>query len=382
MPSRRNPVEFSFLVLALSSIYSTKLRVLVSILLSLVLLTIPGFLFGQTRDSVLEIAVYDSPPFGYRSTDGKTYGGIMVELWEDIAKDLEFSYRYHLTDMEGLLSGLENKEFDLALGAISITPNREDRVDFTQAVNPSGTGIAVAAGTWRNKLEAVWKPIFLSLVELIGIVLLLLFISALLVWIAERKNRPETSEKGIHNLADGFWWAAVTMTTVGYGDKVPSTKMGKAIGILWIFVGIVLFSLFTANASAIFTTKRLESHIDSVEALKRNTVGAVRNSSGAEFLDRQRVAYLGFENMEDILDALLDGEIDCVVNNVPVLRFYNNQPNYFGKLAISNRLLLKNNMGIALQENSPLREEIDLVLLEKISETKWQQTLYRYLGED
>jgi ABC-type amino acid transport substrate-binding protein len=169
---------------------------------------------------------------------------------------------------------------------------------------------------------------------------------------------------------------------VGYGDKVPHTRLGKAFGIIWIFVGIILFSLFTANASAIFTTKRLESHVETVEDLRRVTVGAVWNSSGAEFLEREQIRYRGFDTMEDVLDALLQKKIDCIVNNVPVLRYYNRQRPYFAKIAISNRLLLKNNMGIALPENSPLREEIDLVLLEKLSEPKWQQILFRYLGED
>ncbi len=279
-------------------------------------------LSAQTVERPLQVAVYDSPPFGFLLPDS-TYGGIMVEIWEDIAKDLQYAYDFHLTDMEGLLSGLENRQYDLALGAISITPAREERVDFTQAVNPSGTGIAVLAGTWQNRFQAVWKPILISLLELIGLVLVMLFLSAVLVWLVERKKNPEPTDRSIGSLADGFWWAAVTMTTVGYGDKVPHTRLGKAFGIIWIFVGIILFSLFTANASAIFTTKRLESHVETVEDLRRVTVGAVWNSSGAEFLKREQIRYMGYDTMEEVLDALMGRKIDCIVNNVPVLQFYN-----------------------------------------------------------
>ncbi len=74
--------------------------------------------------------MYDAPHFGIQHNDS-TYGGLMVELWEDIAIELGYAYRYQLTDMDDLLSGLERGHFDVGLGAISITPNREAMVDFT-----------------------------------------------------------------------------------------------------------------------------------------------------------------------------------------------------------------------------------------------------------
>jgi ABC-type amino acid transport substrate-binding protein len=338
-------------------------------------------LLPVAQDTPLCVAVYDAPPFGFAVHDS-LYGGLMVELWEDIAEELDYGYTYQLTDMESLLNGLQSGRFDVGLGAISITPNREAMVDFTQPVNPSGTGIAVAAGSWQSNFQAYWKPLIQSIFRVLGAIVLMLLLSGSLVWWVERHQHPDPSDRHIRNLADGLWWAAVTMTTVGYGDKVPHTRLGKAIGIVWIFLGILLFSLFTANASAILTTKRMESHIDSPEDLKRHVVGAVANSSGAEYLDRERIPYLPFETMEEALDALLARQVDAVVNNVPVLKYYNNHPPYFRKLAISQRLLLKNNMGVALPNDSSLREPVDCVLLQKISEPKWQQAVYRYLGEE
>lgn len=50
--------------------------------------------------------------------------------------------------------------------------------------------------------------------------------------------------------AKGLWYALVTITTVGYGDVVPVTDHGKVFGAVLIMVGVVLFSLVTANISA------------------------------------------------------------------------------------------------------------------------------------
>lgn len=54
---------------------------------------------------------------------------------------------------------------------------------------------------------------------------------------------------------DGFWWAWVTMTTVGYGDLVPTTIEGRVVGMLLILVGVGIFSLLTASFSAFFIEK-------------------------------------------------------------------------------------------------------------------------------
>lgn len=48
----------------------------------------------------------------------------------------------------------------------------------------------------------------------------------------------------------GLWYALVTVTTVGYGDVVPHTEPGRMFGTLLIILGVVLFSLVTANISA------------------------------------------------------------------------------------------------------------------------------------
>ena len=52
------------------------------------------------------------------------------------------------------------------------------------------------------------------------------------------KNAPNAT---IHNLFDALWWATSTITTVGYGDRVPVTVPGRIIGILLQVIGGLLF---------------------------------------------------------------------------------------------------------------------------------------------
>lgn len=57
-------------------------------------------------------------------------------------------------------------------------------------------------------------------------------------------------DPAIETVWDGVWWAWVTITTVGYGDIVPVSGLGKFFGSLLILLGIGLFAMLTANISA------------------------------------------------------------------------------------------------------------------------------------
>ena len=66
---------------------------------------------------------------------------------------------------------------------------------------------------------------------------------------------------------DSVWWAAQTVTTVGYGDVIPQHTFSKVVAVLVMFVGIATVSVTTAviTSAVIATTQRrrpLEAHAD------------------------------------------------------------------------------------------------------------------------
>lgn len=74
-----------------------------------------------------------------------------------------------------------------------------------------------------------------------------------------------TDPERFGSLWDGIWWASTTVTTVGYGDVVPTSDMGRAVGVLLMFTGIALVSILTASiASALLAEDVTEEelHLD------------------------------------------------------------------------------------------------------------------------
>ncbi|MFN7097723.1 MAG: potassium channel family protein [Gammaproteobacteria bacterium] len=62
-------------------------------------------------------------------------------------------------------------------------------------------------------------------------------------------------DPGIPNAGSGIWWAWQTITTVGYGDVVPKTQLGRILGILVMIGGVGLLAVLTANFSAFFMSR-------------------------------------------------------------------------------------------------------------------------------
>ena len=70
-----------------------------------------------------------------------------------------------------------------------------------------------------------------------------IFITALIMFHAEEDINPETGCYLFDTFFDAFYWAACTLTTVGYGDLYPISDVGRVISIISSMVGIAIIAL-------------------------------------------------------------------------------------------------------------------------------------------
>ena len=87
-----------------------------------------------------------------------------------------------------------------------------------------------------------------QLLSSIFIVFILMIASSLMMYNLEHEAQPEA----FANAFSGFWWAANTLLTVGYGDIVPVTLAGKICGTLLTFLGVGIVAIPTGILSAGF----------------------------------------------------------------------------------------------------------------------------------
>ena len=70
-----------------------------------------------------------------------------------------------------------------------------------------------------------------------------IFVTALIMFNAEEEINPDTGQYLFENFFDAFYWAACTLTTVGYGDLYPISDVGRVISIISSMVGIAIIAL-------------------------------------------------------------------------------------------------------------------------------------------
>jgi polar amino acid transport system substrate-binding protein len=335
---------------------------------------------GQREPETLRVAVYDVPPYGYVDTDG-SISGVSVDLWRRVAEQMEWSFRLiPVADMESILSGLEQGRFDAAIGAITITPERAARVDFSYPAHRSGVAIAVRKETGPIfALTSYWTAVS-ELSPLILVILVMLIVIGIAMWIVEQRDRStaQGSESAVVNLRDGLYWAVVTMTTVGYGDKTPKTMPGRVVAMVWMISSLVLVSLLSTSLVSRMTAERVDSRdlAASIDLRERN-LAAVAQSSGAEYLDEMHLQYAKFRDLPDALDSLAKGQSNVVVNSVGALQYFVSK-RYAKVLEIPQGLLAPAYMAIALPEHSPIKKSIDRALIKITNSPEWMTLEERF----
>ncbi len=330
-------------------------------------------------NKTLIVGTKEAPPFAMKASDG-SWTGISVDLWRKIADQLNLPFEFRETDLRGLLDGIVDGSLDVAVAALTVTPEREQLFDFTHPFYTTGLGIASMSkqqNPWVAVLKRFFSAAFFKVVASLSV--LLLAVGILVWWFERKKNSRQFGGGSAKGIGSGFWWSAVTMTTVGYGDKAPVTVGGRIVALVWMFAGIIMISGFTAAITSSLTVTKLESPIQGPEDLPTVRVGTMGDSTSEAYLRENRISFRVYQQPEDGLDAIVGGEIDAFVYDAPILRYLVHE-NFQGELQVLPRTFLHQAYGIALPEGSPLREPINRVLLQEIEKAAWQDTLYRYLG--
>jgi len=333
----------------------------------------------QTPDRTLVVGTKAAEPFAIKRPDG-TWTGISVDLWEDIADELGDEFGRRATDLPGLPSGVASGASDLAVAALTGTPEREAVMDFTHPFHVSGLGIAVPTGgrgAWFAVLEQFFSLAFLQVVAGLAA---LLFVVGWLVWLFEHRENPEQfGGSPSSGLGAGFWWSAVTMTTVGYGDKAPTTLGGRVVALLWMFAALIVISSFTASITASLTVGSLGNDVEGPADLSTVRVGSVAASTSAEYLERERLPFLESPAPADALAALARGDVGAVVYDAPILR-YEVRQGFSDRLSVLPVEFERQLYAFALPTGSPLIEPINRALLDRTTDADWEDLLASYLG--
>lgn len=337
-------------------------------------------LFGVSQKDSLVVGYTIAPPFIYENPNGEP-DGLNYRIWEELMKREGLASRYVLLSFEQTLKSLQNGEIDVSIAPLSLTAAREEQFQFTTPYFASHGSVAVASySSWHKFRDSLSGLLNSNFLKAFSILIAIIFLFGVLGWYFEWKQNTEHFRKGVAGIWDGVWWSAVTLTTVGYGDKAPKTIMGKIAALLLMFGGLIFVSGLTAGIASSIAANEQSNNFSSLNNFKTLRVGTVADTQIHDYLKTHFFKDVqAYTSPEDGLNALAKGELKGFMFDEEILR------SEIELLSLSDQLQVLPikydskfyGFGIS-QGNDSLRLGLSKGILEIRDDTDWQMILHEY----
>lgn len=310
--------------------------------------------------------------------------GFSIELWRALAAKLNLKTEFQVhPDVKSLLANVHNKRADLGIAAISITSEREQSFDFSQPIMNSGLQIIVrgkAGSDATNPLTGLLRLLFSPIILVwLGIALVLIILPAHVLWFLERKHHQSIipTQKYFPGIFHALWWAAGTLAT--QADEMPRSWLARVMATLWMFTSVVFVAYYTAQLTASLTVEQIQGGIAGPGDLPGKQVATTRGSTAARFLNEQHAVITEVERIEQAYNALLEGNVEAVVFDAPVLLSFVEHEGK-GRVRLAGATFHREDYGIVYPEGSALRKKVDRALLQLREDGTYNQIYEKWFG--
>ena len=259
--------------------------------------------------------------------EDRSFGGFEVELARMIAHDMGARVTFYSADIVAKqIDEVTRGTADLALGGVEITRPREEAVDFSLPVLATGLTILVPDHedpTLWDRIQKFFAAVADSdLPWQLMVFAVAVLVAAHVIWWLERRHNDDFATPYGRGLWDSFYWSVVTMSTVGYGDKVARRIGGRAFALVWITFGTLLFAAFTASIASSLAVSQLQGDIRGPSDLPRLRVATVNDTAGESYLTTLGAGPVVVDEISEAYELLEGRHVDAVVFDAPVLRFH------------------------------------------------------------
>ena len=337
------------------------------VLTGIVLISLPIQTLAKEVANELRIGVSGSPPFVIEK-DG-VLSGISVEIWKDVAERLEQPYKFVVQpNTNANVDAVAEGSVDLAIGPISITPNRlaNPKIDFTQPYYHGYEGLLIPQKP-PGLITRLRPFIGWAALSSVGILISLLFIFGNLIWLAERrKNTEQFPRHYLHGVGNGMWFGLVTLTTVGYGDRAPLSRSGRIIAGVWMVISLVAVSSITAGLASAFTLSLAEiapSAIREKTDLRGKDIAVVEGTTSLRWGKLYEINAFLTKDLNEAIKILNQRKVEGIIFDEAPLRHYLKQ-NKKSKLKLANFPLAIQTYGFVLPMGSPLRNQLNIEIID------------------
>jgi len=229
----------------------------------------------------------------------------------------ELVYRGGHKNSEELKSKVDNIVNSSDIGALyfpiygSMTTIKFQSRSFFPVVESPGIIFLQGTKVDANAANAVMGAVLQGWPVLV-LTLIMAALSGIVMWALDSYWNPEEFPSSFFKGSwEGFWWAFVSMTTVGYGDRAPKSFLARVFAFFWVLVGLVIISIFTATVTTSLTALSLSNDI----TLYGNNIIAMNNTEEQRYGVKNNAKVFVVNTIEDLKKAIKRDE-DLVIENL------------------------------------------------------------------
>jgi ABC-type amino acid transport substrate-binding protein len=348
----------------------------VSILLYFCVLVLIPANIARPQEKPLLVAVEVMAPCVMKSD--QAYTGFEIELWVEISKDLGLEFVFYETNMDGIFKDLTAGKAQVGFSCITITHEREHRVDFSHHTLDSGLRILVLNEkefSLTSPVKSLFSPLVMKALAYLG---LFIIVCGHVFWWVE-KGKHLISVNYFPGIFQAFWYVMVTMTTVGYGDIVPRKWVGRVMAFLVMLIGIGFFGWAIAQLSSAITLQKLHSDITHHRDLRNKKVATVAGTTSVDTLDDLGAIVVPVNVIDEAIEKLLQHKVDAVVFDSPTILYYAHTEQA-GKVAVVGNLFDQQYYGFLFPQGSELREPVNRALLKMHETGQYDNIFNKWFG--
>lgn len=329
----------------------------------------------NSANDELKVGFQIKPPFVIENNN--QYSGVCIDLWKKVADSLDINYSFNKYELNELLQSVENGDVNVVISPLTVTASRIQNFGFTQPYYITNLAFATKVEKTNDILAFLSDLFSITFLKAFVPLFMIILVFGVIVWLLENKRNTGQFRKGINGVGDGIWWSATTMSTVGYGDKAPTTVWGRILGMIWMFTAVIVISGLTASISSSLTVHNLKSEVSSFDDLRKIHVGCVAGTGTAGFLNQYKIRYKNFDDVEDGLKAVNDGTIEAFVYDDAILNYFVKSSKFNEVIKVIPSSYYKEYFSFASNDNELLKR-INEVLIGIIESDDWERDLEKY----
>ncbi len=326
-------------------------------------------LTNDDQAEVLRVSTIVREPFVIQ--DGPELTGFSIDLWNLISGRNDWVSEYVVTDrfVQLLNSVKKPADSDVAISNISITSDREQVMDFSSSIYDGGLQIMIPNTESNSGFVAA-----IATKNVAQLVLYTLFAFLLLGYGMNKLARAESWQGSLR----GSYWNLITLGQ--YGDALPYKNNARAVFVLWIIIATSFVVLATAEITSTMITNKMGGTVNSYLDLQNKKVGVSAGSTSENFMRTNKITSISFDSIDEMFEQVASGQLDAVVHDSPVIRHYVTYSGR-GRVIAVGEIFNKEQYGIALPENSPLREQINTTLLQLREEGVYEDLYNKWFNK-